>query len=365
MAFRIREDNNIKIFNSPEFNYVFNKDTGYHMQWGRTQEEDAKSPYGPVIADIEVLSMCKGPGGRLCPFCYKSNTPNGHYMSLEDYKVIFSKLPKTLTQIAFGADADCSLNPDLFDIMRYTRDNGVIPNITVADISWETARILGEVAGAVAVSWYGMHTSKNYCYDSIWRLSINRKSDMNKESTLAQINMHFMLSKETLPFIDELIQDIKTDPRLKYLNAVVFLSLKQKGRGAKFQGCTDEEFKSVVDRMFEAGVGFGFDSCSAPRFIKSIKGHPKEEEYIQMSEPCESFSQSLYVNERGIVVPCSFMENMEWNENDSTGWNLLDVSVKDADEFVTKVWNSDRALLFSERAVKCASCGNGCQVYNV
>ena len=364
MGYRIAENKNIKSFRSPEFNYNFNKVTGYHEQWGATREEDSRSPYGPVIADIEVVSMCKGPGGKLCPFCYKSNTPQGHYMSLEDYKVVFAKIPKTITQIAFGADADCSLNPDLFDIMQYTRDNGVIPNITVADITADTAAKLGKLSGAVSVSWYGMHTKKDYCYDSINKLATNSKRFV-PSNTLAQINMHFMLSKESLPYIDELINDIKTDPRLKYLNAVVFLSLKQKGRGAKFQGCTDEEFKNVVDKMLTAGIGFGFDSCSQPKWVKSIQDHARADEYIQMSESCESFSQSLYINERGVIVPCSFMEGMQWNENDSTGWNLLDESITDADEFVTKVWNSDRAILFSERAAKCASCGNGCQVYNV
>lgn len=363
--FVIRESEKYKVFRSKEFNYDFNKITGYHTQWGATKEEDSRSPYGPVIADIEVVSMCKGPGGKLCPFCYKSNTPQGHYMSLEDYKVIFSKLPQTLTQIAFGADADCSLNPDLFDIMHYTRDNGIVPNITVADISEETAKKLARLSGAVSVSWYGMHTKKDYCYDSIEKLTRNAKES---GTTLKQTNMHYMLSKESLPYIDELIQDIKTDSRLKDLNAVVFLSLKQKGRGTKFQGCTDEEFKSVVDRMMAAGIGFGFDSCSQPKWVKSIKGHEKEKEYIQMSESCESFSQSLYVNERGVVVPCSFMENMQWDssaENNSTGWNLLDDSIKNEDEFVARVWNSNRALTFSEQASKCASCGKGCQVYNV
>jgi len=369
METQIIESKTEKVFISPDFNYTFNKISGYYTQWGKAKEDNpARCNYGPIIADIEVVSMCKGPGGKLCPFCYKSNTPNGHYMSLEDYKVLFAKLPRTITQIAFGADADCSLNPDLFEIMQYTRDQGVIPNITVADISWPTAQTLGKLCGAVSVSWYGAHTSKNFCYNSIWRLSINRKGKMYPDNTLAQVNMHFMLSKETLPYIDELIHDIKNEPRLKYLNAVVFLSLKQKGRGVKFTVCSDEEFKIVVDKMLEAGIGFGFDSCSQPKFVKSISGHKNEKEFTEMSESCESFSTSLYINERGVVVPCSFMENMEWDsseEKNSIGWNLLNDSISDSNEFLDKVWNSNRALTFSNNASKCASCGRGCQVYNV
>lgn len=360
--YKILENEKVKLFRSKEFNYNFNKITGYHEQWGATKEEDSRSPYGPVIADIEVVSMCKGPGGKLCPFCYKSNTPKGEYMTLEQFKTVFHKLPRTLTQIAFGADADCSLNPDIFDMMKYCRENTynqVIPNITVADITEETAKKLASLCGAVAVSWYGVHTSKDYCYDSIDRLT---------NAGLKQINIHFMLSKETISYVDELIQDIKTDPRLRQLNAVVFLSLKQKGRGEKFNGCSVEEFKTVVDKMLENGIGFGFDSCSAPKFLESVKDRAEYSKFKDMAEPCESFSQSTYINEKGILVPCSFMERVRWNTLDydrSNGWDLLDSSIKDADEFVDKVWNSKEGVAFSNNARKCVECGRGCQVYNV
>lgn len=61
--YRIIENEKSKVFRSKTFNYNFNKVTGYHAQWGRTYDEDTqRSPYGPVIADIEVVSMCKGPG---------------------------------------------------------------------------------------------------------------------------------------------------------------------------------------------------------------------------------------------------------------------------------------------------------------
>jgi hypothetical protein len=361
--YEIRENDTHKIFASEDFNYVFNKKTGYHAQWGKTKEENPmRSNYGPVIADIEVVSMCKGPGGKLCPFCYKSNTPNGHYMTFEDFKTIFHKLPRSLTQIAFGADADLSLNPDIFKMFDYCRTNNynfVVPNVTVADISEETAIKLANVCGAVSVSWYGMHTKKDYCYDSIEKLTRNG---------LKQVNMHFMLSQESLPFIDELINDIKTDDRLKGLNAVVFLSLKQKGRGVKFNCCTTEEFKTVVERMLENEIGFGFDSCSAVKFQQSVVGHPREKDFIEMSESCESFSQSLYLNERGVVYPCSFMEKISWNHldwDDSEGWDILSDEVKTPEDFLSKVWNSPRAINFSIEANRCASCDNGCQVYNI
>lgn len=376
--YTIQEDGTLKKFHSKDLNYVFNKKTGFHAQWGKTKEENPeRSHYGPIIADIEVVSMCKGPGvtdptnkgkGHLCSFCYKANTPKGEYMTLESFKTIFKKLPPTLTQIAFGADADCSLNPDLFLMMDYCRNNEynyVIPNITVADITQETANKLGKVCGAVSVSWYGMHTKKEYCYDSIFKLSTQLRSVVDG-NTLESINMHFMLSKETLPYINELIDDIKNDKRLEKLNAVVFLSLKQKGRGTTFNGCTQEEFNGVVKLMMENGIGFGFDSCTAPKWIKSIEGHPRESEFVEMSEPCESTSFSLYINEKGQCVPCSFMEKMDWNGvSDVTYFDMLSEDIKNSKDFLDKVWNSKEYLEFGNKARKCVDCGNGCQIYHI
>ena len=44
------------------------------------------------------ITLCK----KMCSFCYKNNTSTGSYMSFEDFKKIFDKLPRALTQIAFG-----------------------------------------------------------------------------------------------------------------------------------------------------------------------------------------------------------------------------------------------------------------------
>ena len=354
-------DKTIKNMTSNGFNYRYNMESGLHMQWGENYDHDPqRCNFGPIIADIEVTSKCGGPGGRVCSFCYKSNTAHkGMHMTLQDFKTVFDKLPPTLTQIAFGADADLSLSPNIYDMMDYARSKRVVPNITVADVNKETAEKLAKRVGAVAVSWYGMENDKNFCYNSIQNLH---------DAGVDQINIHFMLSKESLPYVDELIEDIETDSRLKHLNAVVFLSLKQKGRGVSFVGCNESEFRSVVEKMLARNIGFGFDSCSAPKFLKSVEGHEREEDFKMMSESCESLSSSIYINEKGVIYPCSFMENMSWNSidyNKSEGWNMLDDSIKDHKEFVDKVWNSDRAIAFSTQGAMCASCGNGCQVYTI
>jgi hypothetical protein len=334
---KIIETKTTKRLVSPLFNYYFDKTTGFMATWGNTKEDNPNySPYGPTIADIELTTSCTGPGGKICKFCYKNNTPAGESMSFDTFVQVFNKLPRTLTQIAFGVDANATQNKDLWRIMSYCRDNEynkVVPNITVADITDETADNLVKYCGAVAVSRYD---NKNFCYDSVKKLT---------DRGLQQTNIHQLLSKETLAQALETIDDIKNDPRLAKLNAVVFLSLKQKNRGIKFTRLTDEEFKMVVDKAFDKNINFGFDSCGCNKFLRSVKDHPKYNELEVLAEPCESSCFSLYINHKGQYYPCSFAESGMFDKGGD--WVMgIDLTNPEMKDFISDVWNNNKTEHF-------------------
>ena len=101
----LSEDHKTKMFASPEANYLFNLENGQMMLWGKTPMDDPGAFPAPNILDLEETIICKGVNGKVCPFCYKSNLPtNKGSMSFETFKKIFDVLPKSITQIAFGAD---------------------------------------------------------------------------------------------------------------------------------------------------------------------------------------------------------------------------------------------------------------------
>lgn len=352
MKAKLIETEKFKIFRSEEINWNFDKITGYMETWGRTKDEDPTcSKYGPLIADIEITTICNGPAGVPCPFCYKSNTMNGNYMSFETYKTIADKLPKTVTQIAFGVDATCTSNPDMWKIFDYTREKGIIPNLTVANITEEVAQKIHDKCGACAVSRYH---NKNWCYDSVKRLT---------DTGMDQVNIHQLVASTTFDQIMETIDDIQEDPRLAKLNAIVLLSLKQKGRGEKFNVLSDEKYKLVVKKLVESKINFGFDSCGAERFLKAIKElYPERyDEIVDYVEPCESALFSSYINTDGDFYPCSFSEGVPgWEEG---------LSVLECDNFVEDIWNNEKTLKFTnellnteyDSEVKCRNC----PLYNI
>jgi MoaA/NifB/PqqE/SkfB family radical SAM enzyme len=333
---KIIESPTAKFMFSEDCSFAFNKLTGYTETWGKTIHDDPLySPYGMIIADIEISTIC-GTRGKLCPFCYKGATTKGESMSLETFKKLFSKLPKTLTQIAFGT-GEIDSNPDTFEIFQYTRDQGVIPNVTInGRITKEEAEKLAKVCGAVAISNY----NKNDCYGSVELLS---------SMGLKQVNIHQLASEETFSQCLELLQDTKTDERLKSVNAIVFLSLKKKGRGEGYHPLSFDKKVQLYKAIQEAKCGYGFDSCGSHQFLKYLE-MTNQKELEQYVEPCESGLFSFYINVEGKGFPCSFTEEGE-------GIDLLTI-----DDFLSEVWFNPEIVAWRNNLL---ACGRACPVYNV
>lgn len=334
--------NGVKILRSPGYNYNFDMKTGVFMRWGTGFSSDPVSAPFPEILDIEVTEVCAGPSGRPCSFCYKSNVGHrGRVMSFDTFKSIIDKM-SFLTQIAFGADAQATSNPDLFRMMEYSRKKRIIPNITVADISDETAKVLAGLCGAISVSIY-KHAGFDVGFDTIERLT---KYGAN------QINIHYMVSEETVEDTYPLLDAIKTDPRLRNVNAVVFLGLKQKGRGKRMSPVARPIYKKLIEYCMENGITYGFDSCSAPAFISSIVGHENEATYRTLVEDCESTLFSSYIDVAGMFYPCSFTEGEgTWNQG---------IDVVAAESFIDDVWNHPRTVGFRNRLIENKD-DNGCR----
>jgi len=321
-----------KVVKSPKYNYVFNTKTGFFARWGETKEDDPDfSPFGPEILDIEISTICH----QGCSFCYKTNTAKGKNMSLDTFKQIFAKMPPNLTQIAFGIGS-IDANPDLFPIMAHTRKMGIIPNITINGYRMKNQhyRGLASFCGAVAVSNY----DKDVCYQTVEDLNWYKKE--NPTSTLRQINIHQVLSEESVGQCFELMHDMQTDSRLSELNAVVFLLLKPKGgRNVSHQLRNSTKYKALIDYAMAKKLPIGFDSCSAPSFLRAIKDYDEtlRKQLEQVAEPCESTMFSLYVNVNGEAVPCSFCDGEK---------GMMPIDMLSVENFMKEVWGAYSTVAF-------------------
>ena len=319
-----------KLLTSPNYNYVYIKDSGFFMRWGREIKDDPQfSPLGPEILDLEISSGgdCLG----RCPFCYKNNggAQDTCNMPFYHFKAIFDKMPKILTQIAFGI-MNIYTNSAFFDMMKYAREHGVVPNYTChgLDVDDNAAKKTAELCGAVAVSI----VKKEKTFEAIKRFL---------ENGMKQINVHYMLSEETYGRAFKILDEIAEDSELRKLNAVVFLQYKSKGRNThKFHPVLDiNKYEKLMRHCEERKIGYGFDSCSTPMFVETL--HTREDPTSQMlkvfSEPCESGLFSAYINCMGRFFPCSFGENVEWNFYEG-------LDVLNCENFLKDIWFNPRLV---------------------
>jgi len=344
----IVDNKDVKILKSENYNFLFNKKTGFFARWGKTEDDDGDLEIGlPEIADIEIDTACK----QNCSFCYKSNNKDGEYMSLDTYKNIFSKLPLTVTQVAFGI-TDIDSNPDMWDIFDYTRSQDVVPNVTIngSRMTSELYDRLSKTMGAVAVS-VGTSYNKDNSYNAIKELT---------DRGMTQVNIHDMICLENFDYTMQVIKDCKNDERLKNLNALVLLSLKTKGRAEnRFHPLPQDKFNELCKFALDEKISIGFDSCSSHKFLKYLESdNSLSDEYRnkmkQCVEPCESSCYSSYIDVKGNYFPCSFTPNTEnWKE----GLNVLKCG-----NFIDDIWNNEKTINFRNNLIRC---NRDCPLYKI
>lgn len=257
-------------------------------------------------------------------------------------------------QIAFGIGS-IDANPDLQRILEYTREKGIIPNITVNGygITNDHVKMLVNVCGAVAISAYG---NGDACIDTVKRLY----EESQRGGTVKQVNIHKLLAQETISECFDLLDRIKNEE--VPVNAVVFLLLKPKGKRNTLTPIGDYTiYKQLMEKANEARVGIGMDSCSAPLVLRNLDENDQTKTSV---EPCESGLFSLYINVDGDVFPCSFCEETE---------NDLKINMLNVKDFMRDVWFSvpmrewRRRLLTSTKGCDCvhkASC-RACPVFDI
>jgi MoaA/NifB/PqqE/SkfB family radical SAM enzyme len=166
----------------------------------------------------------------------------------------------------------------------------------------EVVQKLSTLCGAVAVSRY---LPVGNGYDTIKSLT---------DAEMKQVNIHMLLAEETYEECFRAIDDRCGDPRLKDMNAIVFLSLKERGRAAgRMHSLRDvEKYKALIDYAMETKTPIGFDSCSAPLFLAAVRERSNYDNLAELAEPCESTLFSIYIDVEGNAWPCSFLSHSDY-----------------------------------------------------
>lgn len=273
-----------------DYHFLADKKTGMTFRWGKSLEGNPTFAPVPELADISISNRCtKG-----CEYCYRSSSPNGALMSLEDYCDVLDSMNSpehgNVFQVALGGGEPLE-HPDFFSIIDETVKRGIVPNFTTNGrlLTGETfVRLKGNV-GAMAISITKMEEMKAYV-------------GLLKDSKGIRVNLHYILSRESVEQAIEILRG-KYNGVLNSVNAIVFLTYKPAGRGNDTNVLnTGDTFNTFLKELRTPKVvcKIGFDACFVPMLLRNIQGH---DDYVDF---CEGGFFSVYVNERKEVSPCSF-----------------------------------------------------------
>lgn len=311
----ISDEKNLSIDIPGHYHQRFSKVNGFMGRWGNKISDDPDMcPVGPEILGIEIGTICNGVNNIPCKSCYKSLTPKGKFMTVDIMNSILSKIQKSVSQIALGI-GNIDSNPHIWQICELKYE--IVPNITINGdrANKDIFDNLAKYMGAVAVS----HYDDDLCFNAVNELS---------SRGMKQVNIHKLLSEDTINSCFDLVNKVRTDSRLENLNALVFLLMKPKGNRNCSTVLKDmDKFKQLLNHCIYNKVPIGFDSCSA-----NLVSKHSMVDFKQIIEPYESFLFSLYINVDGIISPCSFAENIE-----------KEIDLLKCNDFIRDVWYSETA----------------------
>lgn len=351
---------------------VFNDETGFYMRSGiytdtKLTDEDPFMRKFPGLLDIGIMGGCTLASAGLCKSggdgsaCYQGGRPwnPDNDMKYTDYcKIIDEGAEKGLQQVALGGAGNPNDHADFINILRYTREKGIVPNYTTAgyQMTEEMFEATKKYCGAVAVSWYG----QDFTVDAL-----NRFIKYG-----CKTNIHFVLSRNTIrKAINMLMTNrIAYDNKkfsLEGINAIIFLFHKPIGKGtydntlSPYNEEDEEDFKNFIKIVEHDNRSYkiGFDSCTIPGIINYSTKIDRNS-----IDTCEGGRFSAYISANMYMYPCSFDQKGFWK-----------VNLKEEGMTIEKAWHSREfesfrnVLRFSCETCKDRKfCMGGCPInYNI
>ena len=135
-----------KIDKKNKFVSMFNPKTGFYMRSGVIEDgqDTGVDPFMtsfPELLDIGIMGHCVHGASGLCiksgVQCYqnglKTKFPN---MSFENFKRIVDECKGKTFQFALGGRGDVDQHEDFEKILRYCRENGIVPNFTSSGLGF-------------------------------------------------------------------------------------------------------------------------------------------------------------------------------------------------------------------------------------
>lgn len=330
-----------KIDKENKFIAKFDTDNGFYVRSGiiengKDTDVDPFMASYPELIDVGIMGSCAH--ASLCTVgCYQGGIDNQKpNMALADYQSIIDQSKGKVFQIALGGHGDPNKHEDFEAILRYTRENNIVPNYTTSGLllTDKEVELTKEYCGAVAVSMYRRY----HTFDALRKFI----------DAGCTTNIHYVLSNKS---IDEAIDILKyhrlncNDSPFVYdtdgVNAIIFLTHKPVGKGSAddvldVNDVRLKEFFALIEKPHPFKVGF--DSCTVPGLVNFADIN------FDSVDTCEGARYSMYISSDMVAVPCSFDQSHRY------GNDLQSMTIKES-------WDSPKFNAFRDSMRhSCPSC---------
>ncbi len=337
-----------KIDKINKFISKFNRETGLYIRSGVIENgvDTGVDPFMtqyPELIDIGIRGFCQH--SHLCTIgCYQGGATNNKAdMTLEDYKMIIDESKGKVFQVALGGHGDPNKHEQFEEILRYTVENGIVPNYTTSglELGIKELELTTELCGAVAVSWYRAdYTHRAISHFLRAEMKTNIHYVLGNDSIDEAIWQLAMMNKEFAEFEDN---HLLFDKFPNGINEVIFLMHKPVGLGSKDNvlDINDPKVKAFFDLVDKGVFPFkvGFDSCSVPAILNLTKNINKDS-----LDTCEGGRWSMYITPDMKALPCSFDQAHKWE------FDIKEHTIEGA-------WNSEEFWDFRDRFnLSCKDC---------
>jgi hypothetical protein len=267
----------------------------------------------PETIDIKIIGKC----GFGCKYCYMDSKKNDtDIMSVESLVSILKAFNPLPYQVAYGGGEPCE-HPDFVNLLKTTREIGVVPNYTTAGHIWKDEIIdaTNEYCGGIALTYHA-HKGINWFNETYlkWRNNIRAEK---------RINVHLIADKNVVTNIKALTHLMLES--VGKINLVLLAFYPDVGRasltGLMPKTVYQDELPDAINAAIEAGMSVSYSEGLIPYFLS----RPQIKVNTSLGIPQEG-RFSCYIDTAGKMSNSSFsQENMTEvkDGNYQKAWHLL------------------------------------------
>ena len=293
---------NIYIDKKYKFFEIFNKNNGMLFRSNVIgTEEDAYCRSFPELLDVGIMGHCDAAKKHFCSSagidCYQNGLfNNNENMPFENYVWLINQCKGKVFQVALGGSGDPNKHEDFDNILQYTHENQIVPNLTTSGylLDDNEIKLIKKYCGAVAVSFYSRLKSNSESNP----VTINSIRNLVKEGCIT--NIHYVVSSDN---IDECIYRLENEIFPQGINAIIFLLYKPVGQGknSKILRCNNRLIRFLdLATNKKHNYKVGFDTCFVTALYNSQTISKESMDF------CEAARFSMYIDSTLKAFPCSF-----------------------------------------------------------